>query len=383
MFSTAHPVRLTYQNGMYDGYMIGDVPNGKGTYTIDGYVEFDGLWEDGKYKKGTGKLYNSHVTYIGDIENNVAHGFGKYVRDSHVIHEGRFLDGVPDGEGVEYIKDNIYYHGDFSCGTRYGRGTLCLHPPKYKEMDTPLVPEMKQYEIFSGNWVKGKRNGYGEETPFSGVCYRGNYENDVKSGYGVQYFDIDCLQDGLIMFDGMWENDTYKYGIQYYYDFENLYPIIDRSSHYFIGTFYNNQRAHGYEMKDGKITEFHLNVGEEKEHEYGIWSMSYNDNTRYEGMYMNGERAVGRFYQGDKLVYSGQWLHNVYHGKGCGYVKDIYGEGLFHEGDFVCGDVYKNEKFVYRGFLYNNKYNGLGTFIHSRGYKVAGVFRDNKVISTF
>ena len=57
-------------------------------------------------------------TYNGDIDDNVPHGYGTYVRHEGGSHEGQWVNGLPDGEGKVHYKGGEYYEGYFSQGRR-------------------------------------------------------------------------------------------------------------------------------------------------------------------------------------------------------------------------------------------------------------------------
>ena len=54
-----------------------------------------------------------------------------------------------------------------------------------------LRKEYKYNElIYKGNYVNGKRNGYGEEYKYNELIYNGDHLNDKRNGFGMEYKTI-------------------------------------------------------------------------------------------------------------------------------------------------------------------------------------------------
>ena len=61
-------------------------------------------------------------TYTGDCKNGLAHGKG----EASGLHRyvGTFKKGFPDGKGVYYYSDSVYYSGKFQDGIKEGKGEM-------------------------------------------------------------------------------------------------------------------------------------------------------------------------------------------------------------------------------------------------------------------
>ncbi|NCQ11264.1 MAG: DUF4189 domain-containing protein [Bacteroidetes bacterium] len=102
--------------------------------------------------------------YIGNVVNNLPHGFGTLTYEkSGSIYKGNFLKGKRSGYGI-YI---------FKSGRRY-----------------------------EGDWKNDNMHGYGKWTDAEGGYYEGEYENGLMHGQG-KYVDA----NGKILFEGRMEND--------------------------------------------------------------------------------------------------------------------------------------------------------------------------------
>ena len=61
-------------------------------------------------------------TYSGECKNGYAHGKG----EAKGLHRyvGIFSNGLPNGKGIYYYNDSIYYSGNFQDGIREGKGEM-------------------------------------------------------------------------------------------------------------------------------------------------------------------------------------------------------------------------------------------------------------------
>lgn len=124
----------------YEGAMVNNVPNGKGTITF--------TWGD---------------SYAGDVVNAVPNGEGlmRYVDGS--IYRGQFKDGLPDGQGRMDTPDGNWYEGSWKAGSRNGQGTL-------------MVNGVQQTGTFENDQPK----------KIAMLDLNGCLEGDCRSGYGVK-----------------------------------------------------------------------------------------------------------------------------------------------------------------------------------------------------
>jgi hypothetical protein len=64
------------------------------------------------------------INYVGEIENNLAHGYGIALLSSGFRYEGQWNAGKKEGYGIYYYKNNERYEGDFLNGKREGKGRI-------------------------------------------------------------------------------------------------------------------------------------------------------------------------------------------------------------------------------------------------------------------
>lgn len=152
----------------------------------------------------------SYGKYVGDIFNNMKHGYGTITYNNGDIYEGWFYDDQLD-EGTYY-----YYNGDVYTG------------------------------IFDEN---GLMDGLGEYTFANGSYYRGEFERDTISGFGSYYE----AETGELYIGNFYNNSYYGYGFIQYDNGEVIY-----------GYFENGKITGQYSKMDsiGNITIYEMVNGE-------------------------------------------------------------------------------------------------------------------------
>lgn len=108
------------------------------------------------------------IFYAGDISNGKANGKGYGLFSTGGIYEGEWKNNLRHGKGKYTWKDGSVYEGDFYGDKRQGKGTYYFATG----------------EKYVGEWMDNKR-----------------------SGKGILYD-----KDGLVLVNGVWENDEVKNG---------------------------------------------------------------------------------------------------------------------------------------------------------------------------
>lgn len=65
----------------------------------------------------------AEINYVGEIENNLADGYGIAIFSSGFRYEWQWKEGKKEGFGVYYYKNHEKYEGNFLNGKRDGKGT--------------------------------------------------------------------------------------------------------------------------------------------------------------------------------------------------------------------------------------------------------------------
>lgn len=131
-------------------------------------------------QNGTGKFIDGKGCYEGEVLNGKLNGFGKRTLANESMLVGHFKDSLLNGPGEIYSKNNVL-RGEFLNGKLYGFGT------SRTEFIDPYTKKVHEVEYYEGNWVNGRREGFGFWAIGAGVTYSGEFENDRPKGYG-EYF---------------------------------------------------------------------------------------------------------------------------------------------------------------------------------------------------
>ena len=122
------------------------------------------------------------------------------------------LNGLPNGKGKKYFKDGRIFEGNFINGKKEGYGTI----------------QNKKGVFYSGQYQEDARNGKRKEYYENGnIAYEGNFVNNNREGYGKEYYE-----NGKLKYEGNFVNDKYdkigKYFCEdgeYYFDGQMIKEI--------------------------------------------------------------------------------------------------------------------------------------------------------------
>ena len=110
----------------------------------------------------------SDSLYIGNYVNNKRNGQGKLILADQVYYEGNFKDGEFDGLGF-YRTKNYTYKGQFINGKKSGKGKM---------------ENFGRKSVYEGEFNNDMKEGYGIEKFNDGTVYKGYYKNNLKHGKG-------------------------------------------------------------------------------------------------------------------------------------------------------------------------------------------------------
>lgn len=154
--------------------------------------------------------------------------------------------------------------------------------------------------FYKGQWLNGKRTGYGimdyGNGPSLGLRYEGNWKDDIRSGNG-KLFNRGGTQ---LIYEGQWENNQYN-GIG--------------------KMFMENGSIYEGEFKSGKFSGHGTLYYPDHRKLEANWQdnvfmnpvkYSYGD-YRYEGDLRNGLReGYGKLYKNEVLLYDGEWCNDEF-----------------------------------------------------------------------
>lgn len=200
---------LKFDNGqIYQGEFLNQNFEGKGELNTSWGEVHKGMWSYGKlngdckivYTDGTklsgvfingeisnyGKLKTAEYTYIGEFQDKIPNGSGKFSYRSGISYEGQVKNGKLEGTGRLLYPNGDTYEGEFRESEENGQGKLTY----------------KDGRVYQGQVSKGKPHGNGEMLyPEASKLQRfvGMFENGEFSGNGEAW-----LTDSY--FCGNWEN---------------------------------------------------------------------------------------------------------------------------------------------------------------------------------
>ena len=141
--------------------------NNHGIYVDKQGNAYHGMWKLGIIH-GKGILRAPASTYNGSFVNSLKHGSGEERFAYGDSYKGEYQNNRFDGFGSYSWKENgANYEGSFKNGMRHGKGKWSAGETKY-----------------SGGYVEGLKEGYGELYFPSGNFYKGNFIEDKREGYG-------------------------------------------------------------------------------------------------------------------------------------------------------------------------------------------------------
>lgn len=167
------------------------------------------------------------VTYVGQVKEGIANGWGKVITKQGDFVEGFFSEGTLDGFCRQLTRKGRYYEGGIMQGQKHGKGHLvdatririeCLWdrgqptgPTKIYDKNNTVLFEgesvdgllagdncyykdkVRNFE-YRGSFRKGKINGYGRKKFANKDVYEGQFLNGVEEGSGSL-----TLADGLVI----------------------------------------------------------------------------------------------------------------------------------------------------------------------------------------
>ena len=149
---------------IYLGTLKNGVFDGNGTLSSeDNKYLYNGEWKDG-LKHGKGQLITEKIKYSGKFENDQFSGNrGILCDEKGNIYEGDFLNGKFEGYGHYKMSNGDNYIGEFKNGLFDGKGQLTD----------------KNGNVFDGNFVKGRKDGFGVIITNKGEKIEGKYKNGI------------------------------------------------------------------------------------------------------------------------------------------------------------------------------------------------------------
>ena len=316
-----------------------------------------------EYSRGKNKIYSGELKLINMNEKEVekinlkeyrnndnyillmkdGNGKSYYGYYEYLIYEGKFLNGLYHGNGKEYYDDTgkLKYEGEFYNGRYNGYGV------KYNNNGE---------KEFAGNF----ENNYFKKGFIKNEEYEGEINNNLKEGKGKKFINK------ILRFEGIFIKDKFVEGIVYDINGNKFFDGKISDDNKKVGKFYENNEL----IFEGRYEDFYKMAN---------YIVDFTNTCRinFEGEYKNGMKCgEGKDYYDNKydydyvsntIIYTGEFLYGMYHGKGK-YNNDSM-EGEFKNGKRT-GFWKDGESF--EGEYKDGRRNGQGKEDGWTGYYVNG-----------
>ncbi|KAL2514321.1 Phosphatidylinositol 4-phosphate 5-kinase 9 [Forsythia ovata] len=178
----------------YFGSLLGNIPEGLGSYVWSNGCKYEGEWRYGM-RNGYGKLlWPSGALYEGEFSSNYMHGTGAYTRPDNMTYKGRWRLNLKHGLGYQIFPNRDAFEGSWIQGNPEGpgkytwaNGNLYLGNMKGGKMSGKGTLTWINGDSFEGSWLNGMMHGFGIYTWSNGDCYVGTWTRGLKDGKGTFY----------------------------------------------------------------------------------------------------------------------------------------------------------------------------------------------------
>ena len=177
------------QNSTYRDECFDDFSFGKDKINREvGYFRDNLLWEGLRWQNDvlTHETYEGVSKSVGKCPKELDDWYHCSDGQKYKSLEGGYLDVNGNKHGrfvIHYASGNVF-EGNFENDLKNGYGKMTW----------------TSGSVFEGNYENGTQNGYGKYIWTSGSVYEGNYENGTQNGYGKYTWS-----DGDV-YEGNWEN---------------------------------------------------------------------------------------------------------------------------------------------------------------------------------
>lgn len=189
--------RMSYSDGtIYTGEFKNGLRSGTGTLRYPDGAEYVGEWSDDK-RIGFGVYtpFDRSWSYSGDWKDDRREGQGKLAyADGNYTYEGGFSNDVPHGEATVTFGDGRTFTGTYVEGRQIGQGTLVFPGGRRIVGEfVELKPHGQAEDISStatirGQWKNGVLDGHVTMNAASGAAFEGEYVRGKRNGFGQETF---------------------------------------------------------------------------------------------------------------------------------------------------------------------------------------------------
>ncbi len=199
--ATTHKV---YDSDLYKGPLENNKPNGEGQiFREDGSLLIANFVR-GKAQGNVGYIFNDGSVYKGNVKDNITSGEGTFQNDQ-LYYDGNFEHNAPDGRGTLKFQESFSPPGGISKLSFTGE----MDNGQFKNGELEWVEQGETYfykgefdiegkfsgkgklttkeGTYEGEFLQGKKHGFGRFEYGNGILYVGDYNNGVREGSGILY----------------------------------------------------------------------------------------------------------------------------------------------------------------------------------------------------
>ena len=337
-------------------------PNGEGVFVLsDGSGTYTGQWVDGVAQGQGSMTWDSGASYEGEWQAGMRTGQGTMTYSDETVYVGEFKENKREGQGRRTWPDGGYIDGEWKNDEVNGKAINYISGDENN-------PEAKVYE---GEFVDGRRNGYGTYTWPSGQKYEGEWKDGKYNGQGKLTYSNGSVFEGAFV-DGEKDGDA-------------VYTLTD-------GTVINEKWDHGakyvenkeYTLPDGKAGAYTGFWDLENECPKGQGAMALENGNNYEGDFAEGTfEGQGKMVYENKDVYEGAWAGGVINGEGTKTLANgnVY-SGEWKDGKLEKGtaDIELEDGRKYSGGWNPEGANGHGILTRTDGTTLEGEWKDGSFV---
>ena len=185
----------------YEGNWINNLENGKAIFYDCKGNKIEGTWEDGILKGEISIFFDNKDTYLGSFKTGL-NGKGIYKYRNGSKYQGNFENNKMHGTGEMKYFFGITYTGSWKENKIEGDGVVLINNKEkissgrwktvaFNDGDLKILNENNYLvmhnwigDLYFGESVNGKPNGFGTYVYENGNTYKGNWLNGTYNGFG-------------------------------------------------------------------------------------------------------------------------------------------------------------------------------------------------------
>ena len=130
--------------------------------------------------------------YIGDFRDEEFHGYGRLEIPisftQRAVYSGNWVRGQREGRGTHWNGEGKLYIGEWRNNKRHGTGSYFFNIPEWKENEHTEFWLKENFENYTGDFVEDHFQGKGTYRWPDGQRYEGSFFASDKHGEGVFYY---------------------------------------------------------------------------------------------------------------------------------------------------------------------------------------------------